>query len=122
MTDRKKTRQIKVGGVRIGGTASVSIQSMTKVDTSDVKAVIAQVKKLEEAGCEIVRVAVKDLEDAKAVRQIKKKIKIPIVCDIHFNYALALEAIRSGADKIRLNPGNLKKKAEVEDRGTYCSF
>ena len=99
--------------MKIGGGAPVSIQSMAKVDTSDVKSVLAQIKDLEAAGCEIVRVAVKDIEDARAVREIKKKIKIPIVCDIHFNYRLALESIRSGADKIRLNPGNIRKTGEV---------
>lgn len=113
MIKRKKTRQVKVGDVRIGGGANVSIQSMTKVDTSDVKAVVRQVKALEEAGCEIIRVAVKDLDDARAVSDIKKKIKIPIVCDIHFNYRLALESIKAGADKIRLNPGNIRKREEI---------
>ena len=113
MIDRKKTRQIKVGNVRLGGGAPVSIQSMTKVDTSDLRAVIAQVKRLEGCGCEIVRVAVKDIDDARAVKDIKKKIRIPIVCDIHFNYRLALESIRSGADKIRLNPGNISKTEEI---------
>jgi (E)-4-hydroxy-3-methylbut-2-enyl-diphosphate synthase len=113
MIERKKTRQIKVGNVKIGGGAPVSIQSMAKVDTSDVKAVVAQIKQLENLGCEIIRVAVKDREDARAVSQIKKKIKIPIVCDIHFNYRLALESIAAGADKIRLNPGNIGNRKEI---------
>ncbi len=113
MIKRKKTRQIKVGGVRIGGGAPISIQSMAKVDTSDVRTVVTQIKALEEAGCEIIRVAVKDLDDAKAVSAIKKKIKIPLVCDIHFNYRLALESIKAGADKIRLNPGNIRKREEI---------
>ena len=111
---RKKTHQIKVGGVKIGGGAPVSIQSMTKVDTSDVKAVVVQVKKLEAAGCEIIRVAVKGLDDARAIRDIKRKINIPLVADIHFNYRLALESIKSGADKIRLNPGNIGKREDVK--------
>jgi len=115
MIHRRKTRQIKVGGVRIGGGAPISIQSMTKVATSDVRAVVAQIKELEAAGCEIVRVAIKDLDDAKAVKSIKKKIKIPLVCDIHFNYKLALEAIKNGADKIRLNPGNIKRREEIRE-------
>ena len=115
MIERRKTRQIKAGNVKIGGNAPISIQSMTKVDTSDIRAVIAQVKRLEDAGCEIVRVAVKDIDDAKAVKDIKKKIRIPIVCDIHFNYRLALESIRSGADKIRLNPGNIRKRGEIAE-------
>ena len=114
MTERNITRQIRVGGVKIGGNAPVSIQSMTKVDTSNVKAVVAQIKKLEDAGCEVVRVAIKDTDDAKAIKDIKKKIKIPIVCDIHFNYKLALETISYGADKIRLNPGNIGKRQEIE--------
>ena len=110
---RRETRQIKVGGVRIGGGSPVSIQSMTKVETSDVKALVAQIKRLEKAGCEIVRVAVKNFKDASAVKSIKRKIKIPLVCDIHFNYKLAIEAIKNGADKIRLNPGNIRKRDEV---------
>lgn len=111
---RKKIRQIKVGNVKIGGGAPVSIQSMVKVDTSDVKAVTAQVKCLEAAGCEIIRVAVKSFDDARAIREIKRKIKIPLVADIHFNYRLALESIRSGVDKIRLNPGNIGRRGDVE--------
>ena len=113
MIRRRKTRQIRVGGVKIGGGAPVSIQSMTKVATADVKAVVFQTKRLEEAGCEIVRVAVKSLEDARAIHAIKRKIGIPIVADIHFNYRLALESINSGADKIRLNPGNIVKPDEI---------
>lgn len=114
MITRRKTRQIKVGDVRIGGGAPISIQSMTKTDTRNVKATVAQIKELENAGCEIIRVAVLDKEAARAIRDIKKKIKIPLVADIHFNYRLALEAIKSGADKIRLNPGNIFKKEEIE--------
>lgn len=113
MIKRRKTRLIKVGGVKIGGGAPVSIQSMTKVETSNVNAVISQIKSLERAGCDIIRVAVKTIEDARAVREIKKKIKIPLVCDIHFDYRLALESIASGADKIRLNPGNIRNKEEI---------
>ncbi len=110
---RRKTRQITVGGVKIGGNAPVSIQSMTNVDTSDVKATVAQVKRLEAAGCEIVRFAIKDREDADAVRLIRRKTRIPIVCDIHFDYRLALRCIEAGCDKVRLNPGNVKKMEEV---------
>jgi len=114
MIKRRKTRQVKVGGVKIGGGAPVSIQSMAKVDTSDVKAVAAQVKRLETAGCEIIRVAVKSFDDARAIRDIKRKINIPLVADIHFNHRLAIESINSGADKIRLNPGNIGKRGDVE--------
>ncbi|HPM43205.1 MAG TPA: flavodoxin-dependent (E)-4-hydroxy-3-methylbut-2-enyl-diphosphate synthase [Candidatus Omnitrophota bacterium] len=111
---RRKTRQISVGKVRVGGSAPVSIQSMTKVKTSDVKAVVAQIARLERCGCEIIRVAVKDAADAMAIRAIKKEISIPIVADIHFDYRLALESIKSGADKIRLNPGNIRRKEDVQ--------
>ncbi|HEC20883.1 MAG TPA: flavodoxin-dependent (E)-4-hydroxy-3-methylbut-2-enyl-diphosphate synthase [Candidatus Peregrinibacteria bacterium] len=102
-----KTRVVKVGDIKVGGGNPVIIQSMTKTDTRDVKATVQQIKKLEKAGCEIVRVAVPDLQAAEAIKEIKKKIKIPLVADIHFDYQLALAAIRSGADKIRINPGNM---------------
>jgi (E)-4-hydroxy-3-methylbut-2-enyl-diphosphate synthase len=115
MITRRKTRQINVGGVKIGGSAPVSIQSMTKVDTSDVKAVVSEIKHLESLGCEIIRVAVRNISDAEAVRQIKRKIRIPLACDIHFDYRLALECIRNGADKIRLNPGNIKRREEIRE-------
>ncbi|MFA6141829.1 MAG: flavodoxin-dependent (E)-4-hydroxy-3-methylbut-2-enyl-diphosphate synthase [Candidatus Omnitrophota bacterium] len=115
MINRRKTKQIKVGGVKVGGSAPISIQSMAKVETSNVRACISQIKKLENAGCEIVRVAVKNLKDAEAIKDIKRGIKIPLVADIHFDYRLALAAIKSGADKIRLNPGNMRKKNEIEE-------
>ena len=115
MMKRRKSRQIKIGNVRIGGDVPISIQSMVKLPTSDVKAVSAQIKRLEECGCEIVRVAIKDFDDADAVRQIKRNIRIPLVCDIHFNWRLALKAIANGADKIRLNPGNIKDKEEIAE-------
>ncbi|MFA5500287.1 MAG: flavodoxin-dependent (E)-4-hydroxy-3-methylbut-2-enyl-diphosphate synthase [Candidatus Omnitrophota bacterium] len=113
MIKRRKTRQVRVGDVRIGGNAPVSIQSMAKIETSRVKDVVRQIKGLEKCGCEIIRVAVKTQEDAHAVKQIKKKIDIPLVADIHFDHRLALIAIKSGADKIRLNPGNIKKRDEI---------
>lgn len=113
MIKRRRTRQIRVGNVRIGGGAPIAIQSMVKVRTSDVKKVVSQIRALEGTGCEIVRVAVKNSEDANAIREIKKRIKIPLVADIHFNYRLALKAIENGADKIRLNPGNIRKKDEI---------
>ena len=113
MITRKKTRQIKVGGVKIGGNAPISIQSMTKAETANVKAVVSQIKGLEAAGCEIVRVAVKNIKDAEAIKSIKRAIKIPLIADIHFDYQLALKSIASGADKIRLNPGNIGKKEEI---------
>ncbi len=113
MIKRRKTRQIRVGGVKIGGGAPIVIQSMAKVGTSNVKEAVRQIRQLEDAGCEVIRVAVKNLDDAKAIKEIKKKIKIPLVGDIHFDYRLALESIKNGADKIRLNPGNIRKREEV---------
>ncbi len=112
---RRKTRVIKVGTVRIGGTNPISIQSMLKTKTANVKKAISKIKELENLGCEIVRVAVKDSNDAGAIRQIKKKIKIPLVADIHFNWRLGLESIKSGADKIRINPGNISKPDELKE-------
>lgn len=108
-----KTRKIRVGTVEIGGGAPISIQSMTNTDTRDVKATVEQVLRLEEAGCEIIRVAVPDLEAAQAVREIKQKIHIPLVADIHFDYRLALECMRGGVDKIRINPGNIGDRERV---------
>jgi len=107
------TKQIKVGKVRIGGRAPVLIQSMAKTDTRDVKATVNQIKELEKAGCELVRIAVKDFQAASAIKKIRKKIKIPLIADIHFDYRLAIAAIENGADKIRLNPGNLYKEEQV---------
>jgi (E)-4-hydroxy-3-methylbut-2-enyl-diphosphate synthase len=109
------TRQIKVGGVKIGGGAPVTIQSMTKTDTRDVLATVRQIKELEKAGCEIVRVAIKDFEAAAAIKAIKRKVNLPLVADIHFDYRLALRAIENGADKIRLNPGNIYKENEIKE-------
>ena len=109
------TKQIKVGGLKIGNGAPVSIQSMAKTDTRDVMSTVRQIKGLEKAGCEIIRVAVKDFEAAKAIRGIKNKINIPLIADIHFDYRLALSAIENGADKIRLNPGNIYKEEEIRE-------
>lgn len=113
MTKRRHSRQIRVGRVKIGGDSPVSIQSMTNTVTSDVRKTVAQIKRLETAGCEIIRVAVKTLDDAYAIRAIKRGIKIPLVADIHFDHRLALASIRSGADKIRINPGNMKRTDDV---------
>ena len=101
------TRQINVGGVPVGGGAPVTIQSMTNTPTQDVAATVAQIQKLASAGCDIVRVAVPDMEAARAVGKIKEESPIPIVVDIHFDYKLALESIAAGADKVRINPGNI---------------
>lgn len=111
---RKTTRTVDVGGVKIGGGNPISIQSMCNTDTRDIKATVEQIKKLEVAGCEIIRVAVPDAEAAAAVREIKKSISIPLVSDIHFDYRLALECIKNGADKIRINPGNIGDSGRVK--------
>lgn len=107
MISRRKTRQITVGSVKIGGGAPISIQSMTKTDTRDIQKTVAQIRRLEAAGCEIVRVAVPDEEAARAITQIKKRINIPLIADIHFNYRLALMSLEHGADGLRINPGNI---------------
>ncbi|HLG65433.1 MAG TPA: flavodoxin-dependent (E)-4-hydroxy-3-methylbut-2-enyl-diphosphate synthase [Ktedonosporobacter sp.] len=104
---RRKTRQIHVGNVAIGGDAPIIVQSMTTTYTRDVESTLAQIYRLEDVGCEIVRVAVPEMEDAVVLGEIKKRIHIPLVADIHYNPALALEAIRQGIDKVRINPGNL---------------
>lgn len=112
--DRKKTRKIRVGEVFIGGGAPVTIQSMTNTDTRNVTATVEQIGKLQEAGCDIIRVAVPDNEAAEAVKTIKKAISIPLVADIHFDYRLALACIANGVDKIRLNPGNIGGRDRVQ--------
>ena len=104
---KKLTKTIKVGNILIGGNNPVVIQSMTNTKTKDIKKTLEQIHALEKAGCELVRVAVLDMEDAKAIKEIKSNINIPIVADIHFDYRLALESIKSGVDKIRVNPGNI---------------
>ena len=115
---RRKTRQINVGKVKIGGSAPIAVQSMTNTSTQDITATVSQIRRLQEAGCEIVRVAVPDQEAAAAVAAIKAQIDIPLIADIHFNYRLAIAAAKSGADGLRLNPGNIggrqKVKAVVE--------
>ncbi|MBE6009580.1 MAG: flavodoxin-dependent (E)-4-hydroxy-3-methylbut-2-enyl-diphosphate synthase [Lachnospiraceae bacterium] len=102
-----KTREIRIGTVVIGGDHPIAIQSMTNTKTEDVEATVAQIKKLTQAGCEIIRCAVPTMEAAKALAGIKKEITIPLVADIHFDYRLAIAAIENGADKIRINPGNI---------------
>lgn len=108
------TRTVNVGSIKIGGGNPVSIQSMCNTDTRDVKSTVSQIHLLEEAGCEIIRVAVPDMEAAAAVSQIKKQIKIPLVADIHFDYRLALECIKNGIDKVRINPGNIGEHTRVK--------
>lgn len=110
---RRYTRPVKLQGLSIGGGAPISVQSMTKTDTRNIEATVLQIKKLEEIGCEIIRVAVPDMESAKVLGLIKKQIDIPLVADIHFDYRLALEAIAQGVDKLRINPGNIKQKDKI---------
>lgn len=112
--NRANTRKIMVGNVQIGGENKVSIQSMCNTKTKDVESTVKQILDLENAGCEIIRVACLDLEDAKAIKKIKEQIHIPIVADIHFDYKIALEAINSGVDKVRINPGNIGSSDKVE--------
>jgi (E)-4-hydroxy-3-methylbut-2-enyl-diphosphate synthase len=111
---RRISKAIKIGSVTVGGGAPVVVQSMTKTDTRDVKATVRQIKQLEEVGCEIIRVAVPDAQAAEALVDIKKGIKIPLVADIHFDYRLALLALKSGADGLRLNPGNIGEVDKVK--------
>lgn len=107
-------RQVRVGNVLIGGDAPISIQSMTNTDTRDVTATVAQILRLEEAGCEIIRCAVLDEQAAEAMGKIKKQIHIPLVADIHFDYKLALKCMENGVDKIRINPGNIGSRERVK--------
>ena len=111
---RKQKRIVNIGGVKIGGDNPVAIQSMCNTDTRDVKATVNQIHEFENAGCEIIRVAVPDMVAAKAVADIKKQIHIPLVVDIHFDYRLALECMKNGADKVRINPGNIGDRDRVK--------
>jgi (E)-4-hydroxy-3-methylbut-2-enyl-diphosphate synthase len=113
MVQRRVSKAVRIGDVTVGGDAPIAVQSMTKTDTRDVKATVKQIKELEEHGCEIIRCAVPDMEAATALAEIKKKISIPLVADIHFDYRLALEAINSGVDGLRLNPGNIGEADKV---------
>ena len=115
MIQRRKTRQIQLGKIKVGGDAPVTVQSMTKTDTRDVRATVQQIWDLEAAGCEIVRCAVPVREAAEQLGAIKKKIRIPLVADIHFNYKLALIAVEQGVDGLRLNPGNIGARKYVEE-------
>jgi (E)-4-hydroxy-3-methylbut-2-enyl-diphosphate synthase len=110
MVKRRKTRVVKIGNLKIGGNFPILVQSMTNTPTADVEKTVQQIKELEKAGCEIIRVGVPDLKSARALSEIKKKINIPLVADIHFSADLALEAIKQGVDKVRINPGNFPKQ------------
>ncbi len=112
---RRKTRGIKIGNIKIGANNPIAIQSMAKVKTSCVEKTVKQIQELESAGCEIVRLAIKDSQDAQAIKKIKSIVKLPIVADIHFDWRLAIEAIDNGVDKIRLNPGNIYKQEQIKE-------
>lgn len=111
---RNQTRSVMVGDIQIGGNDNVVIQSMTTTKPSDVDKTVEQINRLVEAGCQIVRVSCPTIEDAKAIKEIKKQVSCPIVADIHFNYLIALEAIEAGVDKIRINPGNIGNDERIE--------
>ena len=111
---RKQTRQLKLGSVRIGGGAPIAVQSMTNTDTRDVEATLGQIKRLHDAGCEIVRVAVPDETAARALRAIHDASPIPVIADIHFDYRLALIALEAGLEGLRINPGNIGERKNVE--------
>jgi len=110
----RNTRQIELGGIKIGGGAPITVQSMTKTDTRDIPGTVAQIKSLEKAGCDIVRLAVPDMDAAKSLGEIKKQTNIPIISDIHFDYKLALEAVKQGVDGMRINPGNIGSKYRIK--------
>ena len=122
MINRKETKKVYVGNVQIGGNSFISIQSMTNTNTKDVKSTVSQIKKLENAGCDIIRMAVNDIEDASALREIKKEINIPIISDIQFDYKLALAACENESDAIRLNPGNIGASWKVKEVVEACKF
>ncbi|NTV90383.1 MAG: flavodoxin-dependent (E)-4-hydroxy-3-methylbut-2-enyl-diphosphate synthase [Clostridiales bacterium] len=105
--NRKPTKKVRVGGIFIGGDAPVSVQSMTNTDPRDIEATVGQILKLQEAGCDLVRLAVPDMQAAEAFGAIRKRVGLPLAADIHFDYRLALECIKNGADKVRINPGNI---------------
>lgn len=117
---RKKTKVIKIGKIKIGGSNPIAVQSMTNTDTKDTEATLKQIKRLEKAGCEIVRVAVPDEKAAKALKKIKSKISIPLVADIHFDYKLALQAAEAGVDKVRINPGNIGEMWKIKEVVKAC--
>ncbi len=112
---RRKTKSIKIGNICIGGNNPIAIQSMAKTKTADIENTIQEIRELENSGCEIVRLAVKDSLDARAIKKIKEKVSLAVVADIHFNWQLAIQAIDSGVDKIRLNPGNIYKKEQIRE-------
>ena len=117
---RRETRAVKIRDIVVGGGAPVSVQSMTKTDTTDVDGTIKQIEQMVEAGCEIVRVAVPDDDAAAALKEIRKRTNVPLVADIHFHYKLALKALEAGIDKLRINPGNIGNINRVREVVRAC--
>jgi len=115
LNPRRISKPIRIGDVTIGGGAPIVVQSMTKTETADVMSTVAQIKELEDCGCELVRVAVPDTEAARAIKAIKKDVSIPLIADIHFDHRLALTALESGCDGLRLNPGNISERNKVKE-------
>ncbi|MGL5331198.1 MAG: flavodoxin-dependent (E)-4-hydroxy-3-methylbut-2-enyl-diphosphate synthase, partial [Peptostreptococcaceae bacterium] len=120
MYTRRKSSVVSVGDLKIGGDYPISIQSMTNTDTRDAKATIAQIKRLEEVGCDVVRVAVPDMEAAENIGKIKAGVSIPVIADIHFDHRLAIEAINQGIDGVRINPGNIGSIEKVKEVVNLC--
>ena len=114
MIKRRHSKQIQIGNVKIGGDAPISVQSMCNTDTRDIKKTVAQIKELEEAGCELIRLAVLNKDAADAIKEIKKQVQIPVIADIHFDYRLAIQCIENGIDALRLNPGNIGRTENVK--------
>lgn len=119
---RRKAKVVRVGNVRIGGDSPVAVQSMVKTKTSNAEKAVRQILSLQNCGCEIVRLAVRDKDDALALKKIKQKVRIPMVADIHFDWRLALAAVESGVDKIRLNPGNIYKREQIREVVSACKM
>ena len=114
MIKRRKSKQIQIGDVKIGGDAPISVQSMCNTDTRDIQATVNQIKELEKAGCELIRLAVLNKDAADAIKDIKKQVKIPVIADIHFDYRLAIQCIENGIDALRINPGNIGRDENVK--------
>jgi (E)-4-hydroxy-3-methylbut-2-enyl-diphosphate synthase len=112
---RKSKRVVRIGSIKIGGDYPIAVQSMTNTRTADVTSTVRQIRRLQRAGCELIRCAVVNREDAQALRKVKASVSIPVIADIHFDYRLALAAIKSGVDKIRINPGNIGKRWKIEE-------
>ena len=119
---RRKSKVIKIGKVKIGGLNPIAIQSMTKTKTADIAKTVKQINVLEEAGCSIVRLAIRDFTDARALKEIKQDTNLPLVADIHFDWRLAIAAVENGADKIRLNPGNIDKPSQIKEVITALKY